>query len=329
MRKIKHHQYDVKASIDLSKFPEVKGYGFEKGFSFNEFLKAYSSTGFQATSLSQAISIVGMMQREKATIFLGCTSNLISSGLRDIIKFLVKHRHIQVLVTTAGGIEEDIIKCMQPFHIGSFEIPGRYLYDHGVARIGNILVPNDRYAYFEEFMDSVLKKFYEEQKKGSIGSTADLIRLMGKEINNEDSILYWAQKNNIPVFCPGITDGATGDQVYFAKQRWKDFYLDIAKDIKQIVDIALNAEKTGVILLGGGISKHFVLNANIFRDGCDYAVYVNTGQEFDGSDSGARIDEAITWAKVKPNAPNVKVYADATIVFPIIVAATFAKSKKK
>jgi deoxyhypusine synthase len=234
-----------------------------------------------------------------------------------------------VLVTTAGSIEEDVMKSMDPFHIGSFEIPGRYLYDHGVARIGNLLVPNDRYAYFEHFMDGVLKKFYDGQKKGSIGSTSDLIRLMGKEINNEDSILYWCQKNNIPIFCPGLTDGATGDQIYFAKQRWKDFCLDISKDIKQLVDIALNADKTGVILLGGGISKHFTLNAQIFRDGADYAVYVNTGQEFDGSDSGARIDEAITWAKVKPNAPNVKVYADATLVFPIIVAATFAKSKKK
>lgn len=328
MRKPKHRQYDVKASIDLSKFPDVSGYNFEQGFNFSDFIKAYSTTGFQATNLGQAISIVSMMQRERATIFLGATSNMVSSGVRDIIKFLVKHKHIHVLVTTAGGIEEDIIKCLQPFHIGSFEIPSSYLYDHGVARIGNLLVPNDRYAYFEHFMDKVLKKFYAMQKNSEVGSSADLIKLMGKEINNEDSILYWCQKNNIPVFCPGLTDGATGDQIYFAKQCWKDFYLDIAKDIKQLVDIALNADKTGVILLGGGISKHFVLNAQIFRDGADYAVYVNTGQEFDGSDSGARIDEAITWAKIKPNAPAVKVFADATIVFPIIVAATFANKKK-
>ena len=325
MEKAKHHQYDVRASIDLSKFPTVKGYNFENKFDFGKFLDSYATTGFQASNISQAISIINLMRKEKATIFLAHTSNVTSSGLRDIVRHLVKHKHIQVLVTTAGGIEEDIIKCLAPFHVGSFEIPGRYLFEHGVARIGNLLAPNDRFALFEEFMVPVLQKFYEKHKGKETGSVAELIRMMGKEINDENSVLYWAYKNQIPVFCPAITDGATGDQIYFAKQRYKDFALDIADDMKQIVNVALNSEKTGVIILGGGSAKHFVLNANIFHDGCDYAVYVNTGQEFDGSDSGARVDEAITWAKVKPNAPNVKVYCDATIAFPLIVAGAFSR----
>ena len=109
------------------------------------------------------------------------------------------------------------------------------------------------------------------------------------------------------------------------KQRHPDFVIDITEDTKVITNLAINAEKSGVIILGGGSSKHYILNANIFRDGADYAVYINTGEEYDGSDSGAKIDEAMTWGKVKTNAPNVKVHADATLVFPLLVAATFAK----
>ena len=90
----------------------------------------------------------------------------------------------------------------------------------------------------------------------------------------------------------------------------------------------LNTEKTGAILLGGGISKHFVLNANIFKEGLDYAVYINTAQEYDGSDSGARIEEAITWGKVKTKAPNIKIYGDASIIFPLLIAGSFAQEKE-
>ena len=85
------------------------------------------------------------------------------------------------------------------------------------------------------------------------------------------------------------------------------------------------ATRAGMIILGGGLLKHHIANACLMRNGADYAVYINTGQEFDGSDAGARPDEAISWGKIKAGAKHVKVYADATLVFPLVVAATFAK----
>ena len=75
--------------------------------------------------------------------------------------------------------------------------------------------------------------------------------------------------------------------------------------------------------MGGGISKHFALNANIFREGFDYVVYINTAQEFDGSDSGAEPEEAKSWGKISANANTVKVFGDATILFPLLVAGAF------
>ncbi len=327
--KQKHHQYAPKETMTLEGHPKIEGYDFEQNFNFEQFLKAYASTGFQATNLAQAINIVKVMKREKATTFLAYTSNIVSSGCRDIIKYLVKHKMVDVLVTSAGGVEEDIIKALKPFVLGRFDMPGRMLFESGVNRTGNIFIPNDRYAYFDKFMQEFLLKIYEKQKsEGKIFCPKDLIRELGLAINDPSSILYWAAKNDIPIFCPGIIDGSLGDLIYFFKQSHPDFILDVAKEMKDIVDIVLNSEKTGGIILGGGISKHFALNANIFKEGFDYVIYINTAQEYDGSDSGARVEEAISWGKVKADALHVKVHCDATIAFPLLVAGALVEEKK-
>lgn len=328
--KEKHAQYVVKECVTLEGHPEIKGYDFEQPFNFQDFLKAYALTGFQGTHLAQGIEIVKAMQREKAKIFLSFTSNQVSSGNREIIKYLVKHRKIDVVVTSAGGVEEDIIKCLKPFVMGNFDASGRLLFESGVNRTGNIFIPNDRFAKFDDFMQSFFQRIYQIQKEtGKIFCPKDLIKELGIEINDEQSILYWAAKNDIPVFCPGLIDGSLGDLIYFFKQSHPDFLIDVTKEMKDIVDLVLNSEKTGAIILGGGISKHFTLNANIFKEGLDYAVYVNTAQEYDGSDSGARVEEAITWGKVKVNAPSVKIHADATIVFPLLVAGALVDNLSK
>ncbi len=323
--------YTIAPAPDVEHLPKVRGYDFEREFDFSEFLKSYGTTGFQATHLAKAIEIVEEMRKENAVIFLGYTSNMVSSGIREIIRYLVKHNMVHVLVTTAGGVEEDIVKCLKPFAVGVFNVSGRSMYEKGINRTGNIFIPNDRYLYFEKFINPFLDRLYKEQKeKEKVHTISDICRELGKEIaseqNHEDSILYFAQKNNIPVFCPALLDGSFGDLVYFMKQRNPDFNIEISGDTKKIVDVALNAEKSGAIILGAGVTKHTILNANIFRDGLDYAVYINTADEFDGSDSGALTEEAITWGKIKVTAQHVKVHGDATIIFPLLVAGTFAKT---
>jgi deoxyhypusine synthase len=338
INKLKQHQYSrPKELMTLENSPKIKGYNFEEPFNIETFLQSLATTGFQATHLAEGIEIVKIMQREKAKIFLTFTGNMVSSGVREIIKYLVKHKKVHAIVTNAGGIEEDIIKCLKPFALGKFDVPGSFLFDHGINRIGNIYVPNDRYAYFDKWMQEFLKKIYDKQTRDhKIFCPNELIRELGIEIekesnekydknSHEDSIIYWAAKNNIPVFCPGIIDGSFGDMVYFFKQSHPGFLIDITKEMKDIVNLCLTPEfnTTGIISLGAGISKHFALNANIFKEGFDYAVYINTAQEFDGSDSGAKIEEAITWGKVKAKAPNVKINCDATIAFPLLVKGSF------
>ncbi|MEK6822372.1 MAG: deoxyhypusine synthase [Nanoarchaeota archaeon] len=320
-----HHTYAAAKTNTLEGFPTISGLDFEKKVDIDALIKSLGATGFQATQLAQAIDIVNQMRKDKATIFLSCTSNIITSGLRDTIRYLVKHKMIDVLVTSAGGIEEDLIKCLKPFVIGTFEAPGAVLHKEGINRTGNVFVPNDRFVRFEDFIDPILDELYARQKKEGVIDSATLIHELGRRIDNEESILYWAQKNKIPVFCPAITDGSLGDLIFFQKQKHKDFQIDITGDMYKIVRLTQDADKTGCILLGGGSPKHYVLNAQLFRDGTEYAVYINTAQEYDGSDSGARPDEAVSWGKIKINGKAVKVHAEATLVFPLLVAATFAK----
>ncbi|GLA61408.1 deoxyhypusine synthase [Aspergillus tubingensis] len=305
-------------------------------------------TGFQGSAVAEAARIVNEMQAyrhpetgEKTTIFLGYTSNLISSGLRDTIRYLVRNRHVSAIVTTAGGVEEDLIKCLAPTYMGSFTAPGAGLRAKGLNRIGNLIVPNSNYCAFEDWLIPILDKMLEEQeaaKKKALetGDEEDelhwtpskIIERLGHEINHEDSVLYWAAKNNIPIFCPALTDGSLGDMLYFHTYRSSPQRLrvDIVEDVRRINTMAVRAARAGMIILGGGVIKHHIANACLMRNGAEHAVYINTGQEFDGSDAGARPDEAISWGKIKADAKAVKVYAEATVVFPLIVAASFARA---
>jgi deoxyhypusine synthase len=307
---------------------KIEGYNFNKGVNYKEIIKSYKSTGFQATHLAKAIAITRKMIENKAFIFLGYTSNMISSGLREMIRYLVEHKKVHCLVTTTGGIEEDIIKCLGDFVLGDFRAEGRELRKRGINRIGNIFVPNNRYVEFEKFVQPILEELYQNQKKnGKITTGCELIWKLGEKINNKESIYYWAWKNKIPVYCPVLSDGALGDNIYFFSFKREDFAIDIVQDTRMINNRTIGLKKSGVIILGAGVVKHAILNANMLRNGADYAVFINTAEEYDGSDAGALPDEAVSWGKILPDAESVKVFADATIVFPLLVAESFAKQK--
>jgi deoxyhypusine synthase len=231
---------------------------------------------------------------------------------------------VDVIVTTAGGVEEDIIKCIAPFYLTEFEAPGKELRAKGLNRIGNVLVPNTHYIKFEEFLIPLLHKITDEENAtGKSITPSEFIARLGREIDDERSIYYWAAKHNIPVFCPALVDGSIGDMIYFFLYKRPEFTLDTARDVKLMNDITMEAKKTGLIILGSGVVKHHICNSNMMRNGADYAVYLNNSQEFDGSDAGARPDEAVSWGKILPKAKTVKVFGDATILFPLIVAGAF------
>ncbi|CAB3360532.1 Hypothetical predicted protein [Cloeon dipterum] len=329
--------------------PQVKGYDWNKGIDYHELLNAYKYSGFQATNFGLAVDEINKMiasrkvplndeqideleddefikRKSSCTVFLGYTSNMSSCGIRDTIRFLVQHKMVDCIVTSAGGVEEDIIKCLAPTYVGSFRLDGRTLRDKGINRIGNLLVPNNNYCLFEDWLMPKLDEMLQIQKDtGMVWTPSKAISYLGEAINDPSSICYWAAKNKIPIFSPALTDGSLGDMMYFHSVRNPGLVLDIIQDLRRINTMAVKAVNTGMIILGGGLIKHHICNANLMRNGADYSVYVNTASEFDGSDSGAQPDEAISWGKIKKEAHPVKIYADASLVFPLLVGETFAR----
>ncbi|XP_060883136.1 deoxyhypusine synthase-like [Labrus mixtus] len=327
--------------------PKVKGYDFNQGVNHKALLQSYLNTGLQATNVGLAIQQINSMIERRltpvkvktgcvdedpstcpclrsCTIFLGYTSNLISSGVRESIRYVVEHSMVDVIVTTAGGIEEDLIKCLGPVYVGDFCMSGKDLYKKGLNRNGNTLIPEENYIKFDNWMMPILRQMLLEQNTQGVRWTpSKVIHRLGKEINNPESVCYWAYKNNIPVFSPALTDGALGDMFFLFAEKNPGLIIDLVEDISKLNKLSLAANSSGIITLGGGVAKHHICNLT-WRNGADFAVYVNTAQEYDGCDSGASPNEAVSWGKITAEAKPVKVFADASIIFPLLVAETFA-----
>jgi len=296
----------------------VRDYRLKKGMGVAELLSQMGGAGFQATKVGEALDVIRKMKQEKATVFFAFTANMAASGLRGVFAELMKEKLVDVVITTGGAIEHDFIKADEPYFLGDFNMDDKELHRKEINRLGNLLIPTDRYVLLEKKMKPIFTRLYEKKK---IISPSELISEIGKETKDEGSFLHWAYRNKIPVFCPGITDSAIGLNVYFFRQQHKDFGIDVSADMKALGDIVINADKTGAIILGGGIAKHHTIGVNILRGGLDYGIYVTTAQPWDGSLSGARTNEAISWGKINEKARHVTVDGDATVIFPLMACA--------
>ncbi|MCX8198302.1 MAG: deoxyhypusine synthase family protein [Candidatus Micrarchaeota archaeon] len=296
----------------------IKGFRASPGISAKELVACYESIGFQASHLAQASRIVRRMMDDGAEIFLSFTSNMVSSGLREIFAQLCRKRKVGCIITSTGSVEEDVMKCFGPFRLGSFDVDDQEAKANGINRIGNIFVKDSQYVQFEEFHLEFMEKMHSEY--GAKMKMSQYVMELGRRLSDRNSFLYWCSKNSIPVFLPGPLDGAIGDHFYFFnKKHWKNpFVIDAAGDVNDFYDLMLGAKKAGGIILGGGIAKHHLIGAAILRNGLDYAVYLSTGTEYDGSLSGARPKEAVSWNKLKDPKASAFVEADATLTFPLI-----------
>lgn len=282
--------------------------------------------GFTAGKLAVGVKILERMNTEKGCVkFLSFTGNLVATGTRGAIRELVKRKLVDVVITTCGALDHDIARCWKKYYKGSFVMNDAKLREAGVNRLGNVLVPNDSYGVIiEKKMRIVLEGLWTERVKEV--SSSQFCKEIGQRICNETSILYWAAKNSIPVYVPGITDGAVGYQTWLFSQD-HDFRVNLLKDSGQLSDIVFNAKKAGALLVGGGISKHHTLWWNQFRDGLDYAVYVSTADEWDGSLSGARPTEAVSWGKISEKAKRIMIEGDASLILPIMVGSLIERLK--
>lgn len=279
--------------------------------------------GFMAANIYRAVEIIEKMLKDKeCTIFLSFTANLVATGLRSIFVEIIRRGFVDAVITTGGSIDHDIARSFGgTYYVGDFDYDDVYLKELNIHRLGSILIPFENYGeVIEEEVHRILEELILEKSEWS---PSELIKEFGKRINDQWSFLKAAYEEDVPIFSPGLLDSAFGTAIYTfnQKQRFKNkekIYLNFLKDMEKISEIVFSADKLGAMIIGGGISKHHVIWWAQFKGGLDYVTYITTAVEWDGSLSGARPREAISWGKVKPSALQTTVYGDATIVLPLI-----------
>ncbi|QQG39834.1 MAG: deoxyhypusine synthase [Candidatus Aenigmatarchaeota archaeon] len=291
----------------------------------NDLIKQFSeSGGFTAKKLADGVDILETASKE-CTLMLSFPAALIATGTRGVVRDLVKNKLVSAIMTTSGTLDHDLARLWQDYYHGSFDADDAELHRKGINRLGNIFVPNESYGeVLEQKLQPMFKRLYDEGLRDF--STRELVWKVGEHIANEkkaeESITYWAWKNKIPIFVPGPADGAFGYQLWlFWQDGHKDFTVNVLKDESELNALVHDAKKLAALMIGGGISKHHTIWWSQFRGGLDYAVQITSAVEWDGSLSGARTREAVSWGKIKEKAKHVTIEGDASVLLPLMVSA--------
>jgi deoxyhypusine synthase len=292
----------------------------------DDLIEAYKRIGgFQGRHIADAAGVLlDMYGNENVTVFLSFTGNLVSTGLRGLLAKFIERGFVDVIITTAGALDHDIAKSMGgKYYLSYFDVDDVEMSREGIHRIGNVAVRKEHYGpLIEKFVHSSLEELAKIKEEWGV---RELLWEMGKRIDDEYSIIRAASKASVPIYVPGFVDGAFGtailtyNEIQRTRAGGKQVRIDLLKDEHELMDIVYSSKSLGALIIGGGISKHHVIWWSQFAGGLDYVVYVTMAIEWDGSLSGARPKEAITWGKVKPTARQAFVLEDATVVLPILI----------
>ncbi|MCW1297453.1 MAG: deoxyhypusine synthase [Candidatus Rehaiarchaeum fermentans] len=274
--------------------------------------------GFTAKKIAIASEIIYKMHKSDSFNFLSFPADIISTGTRGIIKDLLKNKIFDLVITTTGTLDHDLARLWSSYYEGSEKSNDIELKHKKINRLYNIFIP---YSNYGEILENKLQPIFKEIGEGEF-SSYELIWEIGKRLkdkNKEESIVYWAYKNNIPIIIPGFTDGAVGSQAWLFYQKHRNFKINTFKDEDKLAEIVFHYKKTGALMLGGGISKHHTIWWNQFKGGLNYAVYITSANEWDGSLSGADLSEAISWGKIREDADVVTIHGEITAILPLVL----------
>jgi len=306
----------MKDSFDMY----VEDLKLDKNITASELLtKMNSMGGFMGMHLGQAYNLLLEMINERNCLKgISFTGNLIATGLRGVFVELMKRRIFDFVITTCGALDHDIARTRAKYRVGTFDVDDVLLSEQNVHRLGSVFIDQESYGLvIEREIKQIIDGLHGEKPY----PVYEICWLIGERLSSENSILYWCWRNKIPVFVPGFFDGAVGYQ-FWLQGRQKHVWIDFFADMNLLDELSWNAEKKAGLIVGGGISKHHLLWWSQFgRDGLDIAVYISTADEYDGSLSGARPKEAVSWHKLSKKSKHVFVKADATIVLPILTLA--------
>ena len=322
--------------MSFEQLPKVKGIDFNQDVTLDMLIQSMATMGGQASKLSEGIKILNKVlnlrqnadsDSEKPMLLIGFTSNMISSGVREILNYIAKHKLADAFVTTCGAIEEDIMKASYKTYIMDYLVNDKKWRTEGKNRIGNMVVPNDNYSAFDKMFEEMLLGMLEPKfKKGLALAPSEMIRLLGEKETNPESVWYWTARNNIPVFSPGAIDGAVGDELAYLSVKDKSYMMDVNEDTSRFFDFVGEKKRPlACLILGGGSVRYHIMTACKLAGGLDYGVFMTTGNQNDGSNSGAMPSQDVTRGAVKRGAETVLIDGECSFAFPMMAQQTFAK----
>jgi deoxyhypusine synthase len=272
----------------------------------------------------KAVTVLTEMFRDNDfAVFISLAGPMVPGGLRTIIADLVDRRLLDGIVTTGANVTHDMLEALGHRHIaGSENMDDRELKGRGLSRIYDLLVTQKAIEHLEKMTYRMLARI-PESKRRNIASY-ELLSEFGKQLRDKQSILRIAEKRSVPVFCPGIFDSMLGLNLW-TYSRLNPLFINLFKDFSRLVEMTYEVKKVGVVILGGGMPKHHVLIANSYRGGVDAAIQITLDRPEGGGASGAPLEEAISWGKIKSDKYIVTVVGDATVIFPLITMAALER----
>ncbi|MDI9610009.1 MAG: deoxyhypusine synthase [Archaeoglobales archaeon] len=282
----------------------------EKGIRVSELVEKFSYTALNARRLGESGKIWKEMVKEDAFIFLTLAGAMIPAGMRDIIKDLLENRFAHSLVLTGANVVHEVCEALGFPHLSGSPLANDVeLANKGVSRIYDVFMETPAFEGVERFFMETFKEL------SGVFSSYEILWEIGKRLQN--SFLSLAFENRIPVFCPTLHDSIAGLHLMLYG---KNAVLNYSKDTKMLLDLCSQKRKMGIVIIGGGVPKNFALQAMLLAEGFDYAIQITTDTPQYGGLSGATLEEAKSWCKLKGDAKAVTVYCDATIALPLLYA---------
>jgi deoxyhypusine synthase len=266
-----------------------------------------------------------MIQDEDMKVFMSLGGPLIPGGMRNIVTKMIKEGHVDLIVSSGANITHDLVEAFGGSHYRHEGKDDEELNEEGIGRIADINVGSDDFTIFETEITKIFEQIASERKSISI---QELLHEIGLLVEDENSFVATAARNDVPIFAPGLIDSMMGLQLWIFNQD-HDFVVDAVADMHYLSDIVFGAEKVGAVLLGGGLTKHYTLASNVIKGGLDAAIQITMDRPEAGSLGGAPLEEAKSWAKARCGSSLASVVGDVTIIFPLIYAAALDNINKQ
>ncbi len=309
-----------------------------KKFNATILVESYNKMAFQSRNLARACKIYERMLEDKnCTIILCLSGSLVSAGLKKVIIDLIKNKMIDCIVSTGAVIvDQDFFEGLGFNHYRGFSnADDNELRKLMIDRIYDTFIDEEDLR----ICDMTIKEIADKMEPG-VYSSREFIYKMGEYLEkngNKDSFVLKAYKKDVPIFCPAFSDSSAGFGLVFhqTEKKEKSVAIDSVKDFRELTQIKVKADETGILMIGGGVPKNFVQDTVVAADiiGKDtpmhkYALQLTVADERDGALSGSTLKEANSWGKVDSGLEQM-VYGEATVTFPILASYCYHKGSWK